>query len=68
MENLFLDWLHDNGVDLDAIVFRAPRDWCPDQYIFRFRYSGHEWSGPHLLDWGMDTFVRARNIIEEAAP
>lgn len=68
MENMFLDWLAANGVELDAMIFRSPKDWCPNQYIFRFRYAGAEWSSHQVLTWGMDTFVLARNIIEGARP
>jgi hypothetical protein len=68
MENMFLQWLHESNVDLDAMIFTSQKDWCPPQYIFRFRVSGGEWSGPHFLTWGMDTFVLARGIIREALP
>lgn len=68
MENMFLDWLKENSVDLDAMLFRSQKDWCPEQYIFRFRHPGADWSGPHFLNWGLDTFVRARDIIEGARP
>jgi hypothetical protein len=67
MENMFLDWLQSQGVELEAFTFRAPRDWCADQYIFRFRHSGGEWSAAHIIAWDIDTFVQAKAIIEGAA-
>jgi hypothetical protein len=66
MERMFIEWLRDHNIDLDAMVFHPQAEWCPPQYIFRFRPSGGEWSGPHFLVWGMDTFVRASEIIGEA--
>lgn len=68
MENMFLDWLAANSVEIEAFTFRASRDWCPDQYFFRFKHVGGDWSGPQVLPWDMDTFVRARDLIEEAKP
>lgn len=66
MEAMFKKWLADNGAEVDAMIFRSPAKWCLDQYIFRFRFGDGEWSGPHFAPWGMDTFARARDVIEEA--
>lgn len=68
MESMFFDWLKGQGVELDAMIFTSPKDWCPDLYIFRFRYSGSDWSSHQTLTWGMDTFVLARNLIDGARP
>lgn len=68
MENLFLEWLAANSIEIEAFTFRAGRDWCPDQYIFRFRRADGDWSGPNILPWGISTFVKAQEIIGEVAP
>jgi hypothetical protein len=66
MEAMFKKWLADNGAEVEAMVFRSPQYWCPDQYIFRFRLHDGEWSGAHTVPWGMETFARAAEIIGEA--
>ena len=68
MEQMFKDWLAANGIELEAIIFRSPRDWCADQYIFRFKVGDDDWSGPHILPWGIDTLVNAQEIIGKAKP
>jgi hypothetical protein len=66
MENMFHKWLADNDAEIEAMIFRSPQPWCPDQYIFRFKIGGDDWSEAHLVPWGMDTFARAAEIIGEA--
>lgn len=78
MENMFVQWLADHGAELEAMIFRSPNDWCPDQYIFRFRLneratSGSSdlvihgaWSSAHIIPWGIGTFARVTEIITEA--
>ena len=68
MEKMFDQWLADSGVEIEAMIFRSPQDWCPDHYIFRFRSRDAAWSGAHMVPWGMDTFARAADIIREAKP
>jgi hypothetical protein len=66
MEQMFRKWLADRGAEVDAMIFRSPQHWCADQYIFRYRLDGGEWSAARFVPWGMDTFARAVEIIEEA--
>lgn len=66
MEKMFKKWLADNDAEIDAMIFRSPQPWCPDQYIFRFRFGDADWSGATMVPWGMDSFSRAAEIIGDA--
>jgi hypothetical protein len=68
MEAMFKKWLADNGADIEAMIFRSPQHWCPDQYIFRFRFGTGDWSDARLVPWDMATFAKVALIIEEAKP
>jgi len=63
MEQMFKDWLAANGIEVEAIIFHSPRDWCADQYIFRFRKVEGDWSEAHIIPWGIDALVKAKDII-----
>ena len=66
MEQMFRKWLAGNGAEVEAMIFRSPQHWCADQYVFRFRFGTGGWSQAQFVPWGMDTFARAAEIIEEA--
>jgi hypothetical protein len=68
MEKMFRKWLADEGAELEAMIFRSPQPWCADQYIFRYRLAGGEWSAAHIVPWGMDSFSQAARIIEGTKP
>ncbi|MGE0147454.1 MAG: hypothetical protein AB7R87_08720 [Parvibaculaceae bacterium] len=65
---MFNEWLAGNGAEVEAMIFRSPQGWCPDQYIFRFRFGEGGWSSANILPWGMETFARAADIIGDAKP
>jgi hypothetical protein len=65
---MFNEWLARRGAEIEAMILRSPQAWWSDQYVFRFRFGEGRWSDAHILPWGMDTFVRATDIIEEAMP
>ena len=66
MEKMFKQWLADKDAEIEAMIFRSPQPWCPDQYIFRFKFGDGDWSGANMVSWGMDTFAKAAEIIRDA--
>jgi hypothetical protein len=66
MEKMFQRFLADNNAEVEAMIFRSPQYWCPDQFIFRFRFGTGDWSDTRIVPWGMATFARASEIIEGA--
>lgn len=64
-EKAFHAWLAEKGLEIEALIQRAQREWIKDQFIFRYRAKDGEWSVPHLVTWsGPETYQRVRGMIE----